>query len=150
MMRDLSQPYQCPAIYARGVIELTTLGITMKLPHGIVSWWPDDCGALWKEVGRVTVWHDTAHIDIYPYVGIADEERAVLAGAGWAAWFEPPTADDFWQVGTQGGRSYWECVINLEAFPTDPIAQVIRASEEHRLRQDRLFGEAIGELGSAA
>ncbi|WP_068059149.1 hypothetical protein [Nocardia xishanensis] len=79
---------------AKIIENLTTLGIlTMRAAAGMINIRPDDCGGLWKLIGRVTVTQRTAQIDMWPCSGplIDDADTAVLYSRGLDAWLNPPS-----------------------------------------------------------
>ncbi len=145
MMRTLYHQYECPTIDEAGLHDLNKLGITMRPAHGDFCYWPDEyTGELWKEVGRIEVWDITGNIDLRPYRNLNEDERAILTGAGWDAWFNPPSRQTHWAIRSKGKRRHWECVINMPAFYADPNVRIIRAAESFRQRQDGLFDGGLG------
>jgi hypothetical protein len=145
MKRDLYRQYQCARIDDTELADLAKLGISTRPPSGTLCYWPDENRQLWKEIGHVIVWDEAERrIEILPYEGVDDEDRAALAGAGWEAWFNGPEIDDQWEyrAATAGG-TYWATTINTKVGADDPFAMIIRAAENFRERQDRLLDQGF-------
>ncbi|WP_280464617.1 hypothetical protein [Nocardia brasiliensis] len=124
---------------------LARFDIMLRSAAGTITYWPDECGELWKEIGRVVLWEKGRLIELWPYCGTSAEDLDVLRGAGVAAHGQDPSVGDHWaQRHNHTAGEYWECVLSVPAMHDDPQVRVIRAAETFHDRQDREFTERYG------
>lgn len=115
---------------------LADLGIVMRPPEAQRSYWPDDAGAWWKEIGRITVCGPT--IELWPYRGINDTDLDVLRGAGFEVTYTPPSHKNHWAQRTSRTRGrYWECVISRGAGASDSTLRGLWHAYDFCTRQAR-------------
>ncbi|WP_280389507.1 hypothetical protein [Nocardia wallacei] len=153
MTRDLPyRKYQCAYIDEAGEADLTRFGVRIHLPAGDWCYFPDECGELYKEIGRATVSATTGRIDLYPYRRLTELDMGKIRGFGWTAYENPPQGNDNWVLRqVSGGETLWETVLSVAEFAIDKMtARILRSSYSHHERQDQLFGQIYEGFDSAA
>lgn len=142
MINPAYHEFEAPETSAKTLADLPVLDIIMRDPAGSVCYWPDECGGLWKEIGRVTVNIDAPRIELWPYAGqhLSRADLDTLRGSGIDAWQNPPSTKTHWTRRTCRERgAYWETVISVPALHQDPRVRIIRAGMRFRARQNKLF-----------
>lgn len=134
-----------PETDLRGLADV--LGIRMHDFTGELSYWVDSAGALWKEIGRITVSVTSGLIELWPFQPATESDLDALRGAGIDAFHNPPSRRNHWTKHNSRTRGkYWDCTLSLSATDNDPYARTIkalRAAEAHYKRVNRKFNTAF-------
>ncbi|MCA1007415.1 hypothetical protein LCL87_16990 [Rhodococcus hoagii] len=141
--------FDCADVDVEAFDGWSVLGIEMKRPKGTSTYWADDQGQLWKELGGLSV-HDSGRIFIWPHEGLSGVEMDRLRGSGLEAFENAPKKSRGWtRERMKSGASYWSCSVSFSIDEDDPLARAIRAAESRmdamsnliRKRADRAAGE---------
>ena len=127
------------------------LGIQMKRPKGSPTYWADDAGRLFKELGGLSV-HEDGRIFVWPHEGLSGVEMDRLRGAGMEAFENPPSKSTGWtrERKKSTGVRYWSCSVSFSIDEDDPLARAIRAAESRMDAMSSLIRKRADRVAEAA